>query len=65
MANINFRFKCGHISTLCYGSRKSAMVDKKKWRNELCSHCENEARIKELKAQELANTSVCEEIAHI
>ena len=67
MPAINFRFKCGHVASLCYGSRKSAMKDKKKWRNEICAHCENEARIKQLKEQ-IAARSPQEgviEVAHI
>ena len=61
--NINFRFKCGCTAQLVYGSRKEALRDKKKWRNEVCAHCQNEARLKQLKEE--IETRDCELIAHI
>ena len=64
MANINFRFKCGCTATLCYGSRKEAMKDKKKWRNTICAHCQNKERLEQLKA-EIDKRVECETVALI
>lgn len=47
--DVNFKFKCGHISSLCYGTLKAAERDREKWSKMLCSMCSNEARFMQLK----------------